>query len=421
MARGCGRGRRGRFLPGAPHEHAGLFWGLLAITVAYSVGCITRLIPWHRSGLAGHAVAVVSLQPLLVAALWLTGGADSYLGPVLVLPMLYVAYFFPARYAWPLAAVEIATYASPFVTSDGGHLLPARTLSYAVAYVGLVLTIQFLKQRLVQAESHQRLMANQDPLTGLANRRAFDTALSAALADGSGTRFTLLLADIDAFKQINDRFGHTTGDRVLREVAAHTSDAVRARRLPGADRRRRARAGRPGCGRRGGAPVRRRAARGRRARRHGRRPGLADGLLGGLPRGRDRPLHADALARPRAARGQGPAPRGRAAIGARGGDHRQHHDVVGVLLRRRGLADHRVVGEGEQAAGQEGAGGDRDDVLECPRMAREEDERQRGDGEREGGAGPRLGRHRVRGGEQEAGAEGGADARSRAPRGRGGG
>ena len=91
-----------------------------------------------------------------------------------------------------------------------------------------MLTIQFLKQRLVQAECHQRLMANQDPLTGLANRRAFDSALSAALADASGgTRFTLLLADIDAFKQINDRFGHTTGDRVLREVAAHTSDEVR--------------------------------------------------------------------------------------------------------------------------------------------------------------------------------------------------
>ena len=73
-------------------------------------------------------------------------------------------------------------------------------------------------------------MANQDPLTGLANRRAFDSALSAALAAGSaeGKRFTLLLADIDAFKQINDRFGHTTGDRVLREVAAHTSGGVRA-------------------------------------------------------------------------------------------------------------------------------------------------------------------------------------------------
>jgi diguanylate cyclase (GGDEF)-like protein len=215
----------GWFLPGAPHEHAGLFWGLLAVTVAYSAGCITRAIPWHRSGLTGHAMAVVSLQPLLVAALWLTGGADSYLAPVLVLPMLYVAYFFPPRYAWPLAAIEIATYASPALTAGGGHLLGARTLGYAVGYVGLLGTIQFLKRRLLEAESRQRLMANQDPLTGLANRRAFDTALSTALAEGK--RFTLLLADIDAFKQINDRFGHTTGDRVLREVAAHTSAVVR--------------------------------------------------------------------------------------------------------------------------------------------------------------------------------------------------
>ena len=64
------------------------------------------------------------------------------------------------------------------MTSGGGHLLASRTLGYAVAYVGLVLTIQFLKRRLVQAESQQRQMANQDPLTGLANRRAFDSALS---------------------------------------------------------------------------------------------------------------------------------------------------------------------------------------------------------------------------------------------------
>ncbi|HEX6025836.1 MAG TPA: GGDEF domain-containing protein [Solirubrobacter sp.] len=72
---------------------------------------------------------------------------------------------------------------------------------------------------MVAAERHQHRMARLDPLTGLQNRRAFDEALSRALADG--TRFALLLADVDAFKQINDRFGHTTGDRVLRELAAH--------------------------------------------------------------------------------------------------------------------------------------------------------------------------------------------------------
>jgi diguanylate cyclase (GGDEF)-like protein len=216
----------GWFLPGSPHHHPGLFWGLVALTVAYSLACITRLIPWERASIGAHALAVVSLQPLVATSLWLTGGADAYMGPVLVLPMLYVAYFFPARYAWPLAVLEIATYASPFLTSEGPyHLLAARTLGYAVAYVGLVATIQFLKRRLVAAERHQHRMARLDPLTGLQNRRAFDEALSEALDDGN--RFALLLADVDAFKQINDRFGHTTGDRVLRELAAHASAAVR--------------------------------------------------------------------------------------------------------------------------------------------------------------------------------------------------
>lgn len=229
---GAGVAVAGWFLPGAPHDHPGLFWGLVAITVAYSLACIFRAIPWHRASYAGHALAVVVLQPLVAASLWLTGGVDSYMGPVLVLPMLYVAYFFPARYAWPLAALEIVTYASPLVTSAGPHqhLLVARTLGYAVAYAGLTLTIQFLKRRLVEAERDQRRMAHQDPLTGLANRRAFDEALGAALSAGhaAGTRFTLLLADVDAFKQINDRFGHTTGDRVLRELAAHASAGVRS-------------------------------------------------------------------------------------------------------------------------------------------------------------------------------------------------
>jgi diguanylate cyclase (GGDEF)-like protein len=212
------------FLPGAPQEHAVLFWGLTGLTAAYGVACITRLIPWERASLGAHAAMIVGAQPLIVAGLWLTGGADSYLGPMLVLPMLYVAYFFPLRYAVPLGALEIATYASPILTSAGpDHLIVHRALAYAVGYAGLVAIIQFLKRRLVEAERVQHQMARVDPLTGLANRRGFDEALDRAF----GAPFTVLLVDIDFFKQINDRFGHTMGDRVLRELAAHLSAEVR--------------------------------------------------------------------------------------------------------------------------------------------------------------------------------------------------
>ena len=71
-----------------------LFWAIVALTVAYALACVTRSIPFERVPIAGHAVAVVVLQPIVVAALWLSGGQDSYMGPMLVLPMLYVAYFF---------------------------------------------------------------------------------------------------------------------------------------------------------------------------------------------------------------------------------------------------------------------------------------------------------------------------------------
>ena len=224
---GAGTAVLGWALPGSPHAHAGWFWGLVALTVAYAVGCVSGAIPWARVSLGGHAVAVTLLQPLVAASLWLTGGQDAYMGPVLVLPMLYVAYFFPPRYAWPLAALEVATYASPLLWTDGSHLLVQRTAGYAVAYAGLTLTIQFLKRRLLDAEREQRTMAHQDPLTGLANRRAFDKSLGAALAGGEA-RFALLLIDVDSFKQINDRYGHSTGDRVLRELAAHASAEVRS-------------------------------------------------------------------------------------------------------------------------------------------------------------------------------------------------
>src|SRR3954469_17158053 len=92
---GSGVAVAGWFIPGDPHGHPRLFWALVAVTVAYALASVGRVIPFERVSLGGHALVVAALQPLVGAALWLTGGADAYMGPVLVLPMLYVAYFFP--------------------------------------------------------------------------------------------------------------------------------------------------------------------------------------------------------------------------------------------------------------------------------------------------------------------------------------
>ena len=70
-------------------------------------------------------------------------------------------------------------------------------------------------------ETSLRRSANTDALTGIGNRAAFDRTLRTAMIDAhaDGRPLVLVLADLDAFKSINDTFGHAAGDDVLRAVA----------------------------------------------------------------------------------------------------------------------------------------------------------------------------------------------------------
>jgi diguanylate cyclase len=70
-----------------------------------------------------------------------------------------------------------------------------------------------------------------DPLTSLANRKFFDAELGKAMADAklSSEPLTLLMCDVDHFKAFNDKFGHLTGDQVLRLVAISVKQNVKGR------------------------------------------------------------------------------------------------------------------------------------------------------------------------------------------------
>jgi diguanylate cyclase len=86
-------------------------------------------------------------------------------------------------------------------------------------------------EELRQEVNRAREAALADGLTGLSNRRGFDIALASCLAGlSSGVRGpSLLIADIDHFKHVNDHYGHLFGDKVIRAVAQILKDNVKGR------------------------------------------------------------------------------------------------------------------------------------------------------------------------------------------------
>ena len=87
-----------------------------------------------------------------------------------------------------------------------------------------------LKRQLAERASFWRI-AHQDPLTGIWNRRYADVRLAEEMeraARVSGYRFSVLIADVDDLKGINDRRGHAAGDQALRWVAGFLSQGLRS-------------------------------------------------------------------------------------------------------------------------------------------------------------------------------------------------
>jgi diguanylate cyclase (GGDEF)-like protein len=99
----------------------------------------------------------------------------------------------------------------------------------ARAFVAMNGQIARREQALVAQSAALSRLAGTDPLTGILNRRAFFEKLEHALADArrSGLGCAMLMIDVDHFKEINDTFGHQTGDRLLVAIARSLGDQLR--------------------------------------------------------------------------------------------------------------------------------------------------------------------------------------------------
>jgi diguanylate cyclase (GGDEF)-like protein len=214
-------------LPGSDRDHLVFALSLGLFAVAWGVVSIWIAARGRGMALGLRALVTAGTMPLVALSLWATGGATSFLQPVMIFTALFISYFFPPRMAWPLMALFVYAFATPLIYDPRSLAVgfPARVVMFALAVAGTMVAVQFLKGRLVRAELHQRTMAELDPLTGVANRRGFDLALERAAA--TGEPYALILVDLDDFKRVNDEQGHPAGDAVLQSVAIAAAGVAR--------------------------------------------------------------------------------------------------------------------------------------------------------------------------------------------------
>ena len=113
----------------------------------------------------------------------------------------------------------------PALVADAGPYLPV-DLATRLLLLGIA---TLLSVKLVQRAQRLLYLAARDRLTGLFNRGHFDRALELAFesASRSGQPLSLAILDIDHFKQINDVYGHSRGDRALRALADRLANTMR--------------------------------------------------------------------------------------------------------------------------------------------------------------------------------------------------
>jgi diguanylate cyclase (GGDEF)-like protein len=179
----------------------------------------------HYAGLAGIALAI-----------WLSGGRESPYMTLFLLWMTLAGASHPPRRAAALIATTSVLAVLPFFYDDWNGVFAAdvglRLVIWTVlSMMACVWTTRVRVQRadLIAEEEQAQRQARMDVLTGLGNRRAFDERLDRAIerARLEGQPLSVIVSDLDGFKEINDSYGHLNGDELLRESAAAMRAAVR--------------------------------------------------------------------------------------------------------------------------------------------------------------------------------------------------
>ncbi len=211
-------------------------WSILCIIVGGLVlvglrlGRTTDFNP--DAALALHYAGLVCVALVV----WLSDGSDSPYTTLFLLWMGVAGASHPPRRTLGIIGASAVLACLPFFYDDwsgvfAGDMALRLVIWSALTMMACAWTTSVRMQRadLMADEKQAKRQARLDPLTGLGNRRAFDERLDRAVdrARLNAEPLSVIVADLDDFKEINDSFGHLNGDELLRTAAAAMRAAVR--------------------------------------------------------------------------------------------------------------------------------------------------------------------------------------------------
>lgn len=153
--------------------------------------------------------------------IFLTGGSESPLFPIGFLLILHASVYWKLKGGLITALFVIVGYTILLLILN--YSFSGILFIYYLIDIVFVISIAMLggiivyrERKFLSEKRHFEDLAKKDFLTNLYNHRTFQEKLRNAI--NTDTPFMLILADIDHFKEINDKYGHVTGDEVLRRL-----------------------------------------------------------------------------------------------------------------------------------------------------------------------------------------------------------
>lgn len=203
---------------------------------------LVNIKEYSGKALLGLAAGVI----MIALVTWIRLSLSAVVGTDMPL-LLYVFAVLPAAAigGWPAgvmtAALAVMTGYSAIIGPRmfGDSAESIRTIAFILESVAISALLDIVQRRsrharqlaaeLALERDNVARMALEDPLTGLRNRRAFQSDLMTEMARAmrEGMPLTLVMADIDGLKQTNDRFGHETGDALLVATASALAGCCR--------------------------------------------------------------------------------------------------------------------------------------------------------------------------------------------------